>query len=92
MAMTLAFSGQAFAAEPRECLGKAESQALVANGQVVPLAAAIQTARLRRADVVSARLCRGPKGYVYLLTLLARDGKVTRATVDANTLKGASAS
>ena len=54
-----------------------------ASGKVVPLAKAIRAARARKADVVDAKLCRGPKGFVYLLTLLAHDGKVTRATVDA---------
>jgi hypothetical protein len=87
--LALAFPAQA--AESRECLDKAETQALVKAGRVIRLSAAIRSAHLRRADVVKARLCRGPKGYVYMLTLLARDGKVTRATVDANNLKGASA-
>ena len=44
---------------------------------------AIRAARARKIDVVDAKLCKGPKGLVYLLTLLAQDGKVTRATVDA---------
>ncbi len=33
--------------------------------------------------VVRARLCHGPEGLVYVLTVLARDGKVARITVDA---------
>jgi hypothetical protein len=33
--------------------------------------------------VVRARLCRRGTGLVYVLTLLAPSGKVTRATVDA---------
>jgi uncharacterized membrane protein YkoI len=33
--------------------------------------------------VVRARLCHGKNGLVYLLTVLARDGKVARLTVDA---------
>ncbi|MGH6670478.1 MAG: PepSY domain-containing protein [Xanthobacteraceae bacterium] len=33
--------------------------------------------------VVRARLCRGKEGLVYVLTILARDGKVARLTVDA---------
>jgi uncharacterized membrane protein YkoI len=36
-----------------------------------------------RGTVVRARLCRGPAGLVYVLTILARDGKVARLTVDA---------
>jgi uncharacterized membrane protein YkoI len=33
--------------------------------------------------VVRARLCEGGKGLVYMLTVLSRDGKVARVTVDA---------
>jgi len=33
--------------------------------------------------MVRARLCRGKDGLVYVLTVLARDGKVARITVDA---------
>jgi uncharacterized membrane protein YkoI len=37
--------------------------------------------------VVRARLCREETGLVYLLTLLARDGKVTHTAVDATSGK-----
>jgi uncharacterized membrane protein YkoI len=37
--------------------------------------------------VVNARLCKGPKGLVYLLTVVARDGKVLRVAIDAQTGK-----
>ena len=66
-----------------QCLTPAQRRSVSASGKVVPLSRAIRAARARRADVVDARLCKGPKGLVYLLTLLAQDGKVTRATVDA---------
>lgn len=65
------------------CLSRDQRRAVVASGKVVPLSAAIRATRARKNEVVKARLCQGPKGLVYLLTLLARDGKVTRATVDA---------
>jgi hypothetical protein len=53
-------------------------------GKLVPLAAAMRTARARMpGTVVRARLCRGNDGLVYVLTVLARDGKVARLTVDA---------
>ena len=77
----------AFAADTprRACLNKDEQRAAQAAGQAIPLAQAIRALRTqgRRADVVRARLCRGPNGLVYLLTLLARNGKVTQATLDA---------
>ncbi len=75
--------------EPRlSCLSRAEQRAAIASGQAVRLATAIRAVRgtLRGRgprEVVQARLCRGPNGLVYMLTVLARDGKVTRATVDA---------
>lgn len=65
------------------CLTQAQRRSVSASGKVVPLAKAIRAARARKTDVVDAKLCKGPKGLVYLLTLLAQDGKVTRATVDA---------
>jgi uncharacterized membrane protein YkoI len=53
-------------------------------GKLVPLATAMHTARARMpGTVVRARLCHAPDGLVYVLTVLARDGKVARITVDA---------
>jgi uncharacterized membrane protein YkoI len=67
------------------CLSKAEQRAAVAANQAIPLAQAIKTLHQhgRRADVVRARLCHRDEALVYVLTLLARSGKVTRATVAA---------
>ncbi|HVV63272.1 MAG TPA: hypothetical protein VHD14_16110 [Pseudolabrys sp.] len=82
-----ACASPASAADPpphHACLTKAEQRAAVASHQAVPLAQAIRTVNaFRHAEVVRARLCRTPKGLAYVLTLLARNGKVTRATVDA---------
>ena len=67
------------------CLNKAEQRAAVAEHKAIPLAEAIKTLRARghRAELVRARLCQHGEGLVYVLTLLARSGKVTRVTVDA---------
>ncbi len=67
------------------CLNKAEQRAAVASHRAVPLAQAIRSlrARGRRAEVVRAELCHRGGRLVYELTLLARNGKVTRAQVDA---------
>jgi len=70
-------------AEEAQCLTPAQRRSVSASGKVIPLSKAIRAARARRSEVVDAKLCKGPKGFVYLLTLLAQDGKVTRATVDA---------
>jgi uncharacterized membrane protein YkoI len=82
----------ATADEQHACLGKAEQRAAIANGQAVTLAAAIHSARgsVRghgAREVVKARLCREPNGLVYVLTVLARNGKVTHTTVDATSGK-----
>ena len=73
------------AADQHACLTRAEQQAAVSGGQAIPLAAAIKAARAhsRARQVVRAQLCRGPKGLVYVLTVLARDGKVIHASVNA---------
>jgi len=79
--------------EQRACLGKTEQSAAISQGQVVTLGMAIRAARgsvrgrgVR--EVVRARLCREPNGLlVYVLTMLARDGKVTHISVDATSGK-----
>jgi uncharacterized membrane protein YkoI len=81
-------AGAAFAADSPHptCLNKDAQRAAVASHEAIPLAQAIATIRAapnRRAEVVRARLCKDDNGLVYVLTLLARNGKVTRATVDA---------
>ena len=77
----------ALAADPPHsgCLNKAEQRAAVAAHRAVPLAHAGKALRThgQRGELVRARLCRGGDGLVYVLTLLARNGKVTRATIDA---------
>jgi uncharacterized membrane protein YkoI len=69
-------------AEERRCLSKEQQRAAIASGKAVKLGVALKAVK-RRGEVVGARLCEDPKGLVYMLTLLARDGKVTRVTVDA---------
>jgi hypothetical protein len=64
------------------CLDQRERHAEA--GKVIQLAAAMRAARTRMpGTVVRARLCHGPDGLVYVLTVLARDGKVAHLTVDA---------
>jgi uncharacterized membrane protein YkoI len=92
MLVLLALAGPAAADEAQACLTAAQQRAAIANGQAVPLATAIRavrgTVRARGSrEVVKARLCKEPKGLVYVLTVLARDGKVSRATIDAGSGK-----
>jgi len=66
------------------CLDQKERRAETLSGGVVRLAAAIHAAKSRMpGTVVGARLCHGQDGLVYVLTVLARDGKVARLVVDA---------
>jgi len=80
------------AAETRSCLSKTEQRTAIARGEAVTLATAIRAVRgsvrgKGAREVVRARLCRQKNGLVYLLTVLARNGKVTHAVVDAATGK-----
>jgi uncharacterized membrane protein YkoI len=68
----------------RACLNQKERRAVVENGTVLHLAAAMRAVRTRvPGTLVRARLCRRPEGYAYVLTVLGHDGKVTRVVVDA---------
>ncbi len=81
----LAVPALAADAAPRACLNKAEQRAAVADHKAIKLAQAVKSLRAhgRRAELVRARLCHRDDRLVYVLTLLARSGKVTSATVDA---------
>jgi uncharacterized membrane protein YkoI len=85
----------ATAAEKQACLTQQERNAAIAARKAVPLARVMKVVKARLGgEVVNARLCRqapaagaagapAPKGLVYVLTVLARNGKVTQARVDA---------
>ena len=85
MAMTVLLLTPARAAElAHNCLDQKERRAEIESGRVVRLDTAMRAARGKMpGTVVRARLCRGNDGLVYVLTVLARDGKVARLTVDA---------
>jgi uncharacterized membrane protein YkoI len=78
------YASWAARADAVHCLAKDQQRAAIASGRAVRLAVALRAAHGRvSGEVVKARLCESPKGLVYMLTLLARDGKVTRVSVDA---------
>jgi uncharacterized membrane protein YkoI len=94
IALALLASATAASAAEKErvCLSKPEQKAAISNGQAVTLAQAIRSIRgsvrgRGAREVVNAKLCREEKGLVYVLTVLARDGKVTQMTVDATSGK-----
>ena len=80
-----AASERVAAAERRTCLTPEERNAAIAARKAVPLGRAMRVVQARiGGEVVGARLCRQePKGLVYVLTVLARNGKVTQARIDA---------
>jgi uncharacterized membrane protein YkoI len=70
------------------CLDQKERRAEADSGRLIRLAAAIHAAKSKMpGTVVRARLCHGQTagqdGLVYVLTVLAHDGRVRRITVDA---------
>jgi uncharacterized membrane protein YkoI len=77
--------------EQHACLTKVEQRAATANGQAVTLGTALRSAHLTvrhgAREVVKARLCHRGGRLVYVLTVLARNGKVTHTTVDATSGK-----
>ena len=66
------------------CLDQKERGAESDANHLVRLSAAMRVARTRMpGTVVRARLCRDNDELVYVLTVLAHDGKVARLTIDA---------
>jgi uncharacterized membrane protein YkoI len=84
VALGAAVPGIADAAERKTCLSQEERRAVITAHKAVPLARAMHVVKVRiGGEVLKARLCRQERGLVYVLTVLAQDGKVTQARVDA---------
>jgi uncharacterized membrane protein YkoI len=74
------------AAVEGRCLSRAEQRADIAEHKLMRLWKAMKEVKRRTGgDVVGARLCQQGDQLVYVLTVLARDGKVARERVDAVT-------
>jgi uncharacterized membrane protein YkoI len=70
------------------CLSRQQQKTMAAAHTVTPLSKVMRTVKKRYGgDVLRARLCEKDEKLVYLLTVLARDGKVVRASVDAGSGK-----
>jgi uncharacterized membrane protein YkoI len=66
------------------CLNQKERRVEAESGRLISLGRAMHAARVHLpGTVVQARLCRAPEGLVYVLTVLAHDGRVERIAVDA---------
>ena len=82
LALLLAAAGSAIAAE-EGCLNPDQRRAAIANRQAIPLGKAVRAAKAQLGgEVVRARLCKEGEEFVYVLTVLTHDGKVTLATID----------
>ncbi len=79
----LAVPTRGLAAESARCLSGGELRAAVVNSKTVPIASVIHSLHRAPKEVIKAQLCQEPDRLVYKLTLLGRDGKVKRETVDA---------
>ena len=78
--LVLGAAGTAGAAD--HCFSRNEQKAKTAAHAVVPLSRAMRAVR-KHGEVIHVRLCESTGHLVYLLTVLARDGKVGEASVDA---------
>jgi len=66
------------------CLDQKERRAEIETGRLVELGTAMRAAKRHTPGiVVRARLCHGHDGLIYVLTVLAHDGKVAQLIVDA---------
>ena len=87
LAMVLADASMASGAEPSACLSQEQRRAAIASRQAIPLGKVIEAAKAHlNGEVVGARLCNHGKELVYVLTVLAHDGKVTKATIDGTSV------
>src|SRR5439155_1381459 len=83
IAVLRAGAGSAVAGELEGCLSQEQRRAVIASRQAIPLGKALRAAKARLGgEVVRARLCKEGSELVYVLTVLAHDGKVTLATID----------
>jgi uncharacterized membrane protein YkoI len=64
------------------CFSRNEQKAKAAAHAVVPLSRVIRQVK-QHGEVIQARLCEHDGHLVYLLTLLAADGKVAQTSIDA---------
>jgi hypothetical protein len=68
------------------CFNPRDQRAAVYQGRTIRLGAAMRAIRAHDGDeLLRAELCRNSSGLIYVLTILSRNGHVSRAVVDART-------
>src|ERR1700687_6489348 len=81
--LLLAGAGPAVAGELEGCLSPEQRRTAIASRQAIPPGKALRAAKAHLGgEVVRARLCKEGDELVYVLTVLAHDGRVTLATID----------
>lgn len=69
-----------------DCLTEAEVREVVTNRVVIPQIQALRLARTSTGgDAIRASLCRVDGGLIYIITMLARDGKLERVRIKGET-------
>ena len=69
-----------------DCLTEAEVREVVTNRVVIPQIQALRVARSTTGgDAIRASLCRVDGGFIYIITMLARDGKLQRVRIKGET-------
>jgi hypothetical protein len=72
------------AAPGQGCFSRQQQRVAVHQGRAIRLGVAMRAIRAHTGDeLLRAQLCRNSSGLVYVLTILSRTGKVSRAVVDA---------
>lgn len=72
------------AAAQGQCFSDADARGEVQTNKLVSVQHAISTAREKaNGELISAHLCRLPVGFVYRISILERDGRVSRLLVNA---------
>ena len=82
LAGMLVFGAVVPAGAADHCFSRNEQRQKTAAHTVVPLSRAMRQVK-PRGDLIQARLCERDGQLVYLLTVLAIDGKVAQASIDA---------
>jgi uncharacterized membrane protein YkoI len=68
------------------CFSAEDTREHVVKHGLVPLHDVVRSARgAAQIDLIAARLCETNGNMVYMITMLGRDGKLLRLTVDART-------
>jgi uncharacterized membrane protein YkoI len=76
--------GPADAESRMRCLSRDQQRAAILERRALPLATVRRAIRGRvPGELVRAQICQEPQRLIYLLTVLARDGKVRRVIVEA---------